>query len=114
MSNKAEKVSPQKYNLPLTSDFTQFRSCNYFKTQENIVVLTIDAKSANPIVSGSIVATLPEGFHPLNTTVVQCIVDDTGKKTGHIIVANSGKITVNTGFNDAMYVNGQVTFLAAD
>ena len=58
-------TAPEVHELPLASGLTAFAHtfCNYSKTQENIVHLTVWI--TGPLSSNQVIGTLPEGFRPV-------------------------------------------------
>lgn len=69
LSNKADKGSPQRYALPLANGWVRVNAAEYWRTQENIVIVTfrIAREGGAEIQSGNLhIATLPEGFRALN------------------------------------------------
>lgn len=112
-------ISPQVDPLTLYSGWTAWKACQFFKTQENVVVVSFQVKTESPK-SGEInIASLPVGFRPKIASGANgiigadgsCTVD--GKYAGaDITVYQDGRITGYNAVGAAQYYTGHIVFEA--
>ena len=112
-------ISPQVDPLTLYSGWTAWRACQFFKTQENVVVVSFQVKTESPK-SGEInIASLPVGFRPKIASGENgaigadgsCTVD--GKYAGaDIVVYQDGRITGYNAVGAAQHYAGHIVFEA--
>ena len=110
----ATTTPPRAFTLPLAAGWTRHRSCQYFKTQDNVVTVYFQVKADVPKSGETIIATLPVGFRPddLIGGTGYCVMPDSIYFPADIKVFQDGNIT---GFNtqgEAQYYTGFFTFVA--
>ncbi len=110
----ATATPPQEFTLPLAAGWTRHRSCQYFKTQDNVVTVYFQVKADAPKSGETIIATLPVGFRPSDLIggTGYCVMPDSIYCPADIKVFQDGNIT---GFNtqgEAQYYTGFFTFVA--
>ena len=65
----ATRISPERHELPLAEGWERFdAACQYYKTQENLIVINIAVRATKSFVNSAAIATLPEGFRPTSYT----------------------------------------------
>ena len=65
----ATRISPERHELPLAEGWERFDvACQYYKTQENLIVINIAVRATKSFVNSAAIATLPEGFRPTSYT----------------------------------------------
>lgn len=84
LSNKANKVDPERYDFPFADGFQAYQPCKYWKNEFGEVTIQIGAIQNNVIItagfSGSVIGNMPEGFRPkqqiyfpATTTLSNCV-----------------------------------------
>lgn len=110
----ATATPPQEYDLPLLDGWTNIDRSTYFKTQENVVVLTLSAQYISGVITGeSCVATLPEGYRPTKTIPALCGISATGTETGYIKVDASGNVFFGADGQGINKVFAQILFIGS-
>ena len=114
LSNKAEKIQPQVYNLELADGWTEHRQSVYFKTQEGIVTVYLQVHTDMPKSGEVSLATLPIGFRPGDLIGGSGYCSATGK--GYIPadmkVSSNGNISGYNTVGEVEYYTGFFTFVA--
>lgn len=93
---------PQKYSLPLADGWVRVNAAEYWKTQENVVIVTFRVAPANGAAidtSTHTLATLPEGFRPAGYTphiAVTTMQRGTNIYDAYAWIASSGNIKAQT------------------
>ena len=65
----ATRTSPEKHDLPLAEGWERFEAeCRYYRTQDNLIIVNIAARTTKSFVNRATIATLPEGFRPTSYT----------------------------------------------
>ena len=68
LSNKADKVEPERYDFPFADGFQAYQPCKYWKNEFGEVTIQIGAMQNDVIItagfSGSVIGNIPEGFRP--------------------------------------------------
>lgn len=114
MSNKADKRSPQEYDLPLEAGVTEGEGNNisrYSKNQFGEIICQIFIIPATEIPAYTILATLPEGFRPKKSLSVPAMISIDGtREIGQIGINMAGEIgyygiTVTAGENSRIYAS---------
>ena len=111
-------TSPEVHALPLTEGWDTFGgTCCYYKTQENVVTVSIRAKHNSSFtgVSRELICNLPVGFRPSDWVSGACaldIGDSGGSSHGGIHVDATGGVYIN-GFATYATVYAQISFIAA-
>lgn len=90
----ADCIAPETHSLLMADGWAQ-SNCFYFKSQENIVHVTISTHTTQSFVNKAEMATLPEGFRPVFGIEVPAIFK-TSHRSVTIIVDRDGKIAVET------------------
>lgn len=95
----ATATPPQKFSLPLSAGWeTQSGGdAKYFKTQEDIVHVSMNVKSNAAVAAGDTIATLPAGFRPASQLKIPIICKVSGQsalKFGHFDVTTNGAIRI--------------------
>ena len=90
---------PQEFSLPLSAGWeTQSGGdAKYFKTQEDIVHVSMNVKSNAAVAAGDTIATLPAGFRPASQLKIPIICKVSGQgalKFGHFDVGHDGGIRI--------------------
>lgn len=90
---------PQEFSLPLSAGWeTQSGGdAKYFKTQEDIVHVSMNVKSNAAVAAGDTIATLPAGFRPASQLKIPIICKVSGQsalKFGHFDVGYDGSIRI--------------------
>lgn len=114
----ADCVAPETHSLLMADGWAQ-SNCFYFKSQENIVHVTISTHTTQSFVNKAEMATLPEGFRPVFGIEVPAIFK-TSHRSVTIIVDRDGKIAVETSnyggtsFDASDYFFATFSFVAAN
>ena len=90
----ADCVAPETHSLLMADGWAQ-SNCFYFKSQENIVHVTISTYTTQSFVNKAEIATLPEGFRPVFGIEVPAVFK-TSHRSVTILVDRDGKIAVET------------------
>lgn len=95
----ATATPPQEFSLPLSAGWeTQSGGdAKYFKTQEDIVHVSMNVKSNAAVAAGDTIATLPAGFRPASQLKIPIICKVSGQgalKFGHFDVGHDGGIRI--------------------
>lgn len=95
----ATATPPQEFSLPLSAGWeTQSGGdAKYFKTQEDIVHVSMNVKSNAAVAAGDTIATLPAGFRPATQLKIPIICKVSGQgalKFGHFDVGHDGGIRI--------------------
>ena len=110
----ATATLPEESDLPLVDGWTNVDRSTYFKTQENVVVLTLSAQYISGAITGeSHVATLPEGYRPAKTIPALCGIGELGSTTGYIKVDASGNVFFGAGEQSINKVFAQILFMGS-
>ena len=110
----ATATPPEESDLPLVDGWTNVDRSTYFKTQENVVVLTLSAQYISGAITGeSHVATLPEGYRPTKTIPALCGIGELGSTTGYIKVDASGNVFFGAGEQSINKVFAQILFIGS-
>ena len=110
----ATATLPEESDLPLVDGWTNVDRSTYFKTQENVVVLTLSAQYISGAITGeSHVATLPEGYRPAKTIPALCGIGELGSTTGYIKVDASGNVFFGAGEQSINKVFAQILFIGS-
>ena len=96
LSNKADATPPQEYDLPLAEGWNPYQSsagnqwaCTYSKDQFGIVRLCARLTTQNAIAAtGTLIATIPAGFRPLQAFSVVCRVQLPGSGSQILTIAD--------------------------
>ena len=110
--------TPEVHELPLVNGATAEKSCVYYKTQENVVTVSIRAKHNSSFtgVSRELICNLPVGFRPSDWVSGACaldIGDSGGSSRGGIHVDATGGVYIN-GFATYATVYAQISFIATN
>ena len=114
----ARCVAPEVHALPLTEGWDTFGgTCCYYKTQENVVTVSIRAKHSTSFTGTSreLICNLPAGFRPSDWVSGTCaldIGDSGGSYHGGIHIDATGGVYIN-GFATYATVYAQISFVAA-
>ena len=114
----ADCVAPETHSLLMADGWAQ-SNCFYFKSQENIVHVTISTHTTQSFVNKAEIATLPEGFRPVFGFEVPAMFK-TSHRSVTIIVDCDGKIAVETSnywgtsFDASDYFFATFSFVAAN
>ena len=114
----ARCVAPEVHALPLTEGWDTFGgTCCYYKTQENVVTVSIRAKHSTSFTGTSreLICNLPAGFRPsdwVSSTCALDIGDSGGSYHGGIHIDATGGVYIN-GFATYATVYAQISFVAA-
>lgn len=114
----ADCVAPETHSLLMADGWAQ-SNCFYFKSQENIVHVTISTHTTQSFVNKAEMATLPEGFRPVFGIEVPAVFK-TSHRSVTIIVDRDGKIAVETSnywgtsFDASDYFFAAFSFVAAN
>lgn len=114
----ARCVAPEVHALPLTEGWDTFGgTCCYYKTQENVVTVSIRAKHSTSFTGTSreLICNLPAGFRPSDWVSGACaldIGDSGGSYHGGIHIDATGGVYIN-GFATYATVYAQISFVAA-
>lgn len=112
----ADCVAPETHSLLMADGWAQ-SNCFYFKSQENIVHVTISTHTTQSFVNKAEIATLPEGFRPVFGIEVPAIFK-TSHRSVTIVVERDGKIAVEasnywgTSFDASDYFFATFSFVA--
>lgn len=90
---------PQKFSIPLSEGWEAQSGgdAKYFKTQEDIVHVSMNVKSNTAVADGDTIATLPAGFRPASQLKIPIICKVSGQsalKFGHFDVTTNGAIRI--------------------
>ena len=90
----ATATPPKEYDLPLTQGITG--TAKYFKTQDDIIHITLSAVEKSQWNSGDLISNLPEGFRPSGDLWFCAAVGDGNSVIGtcDIKIQSSGEIIV--------------------
>ena len=96
---QALATPPQKFSLPLSAGWEAQSGgdAKYFKTQEDIVHVSMNVKSNAAVAAGDTIATLPAGFRPASQLKIPIICKVSGQsalKFGHFDVTTNGAIRI--------------------
>lgn len=114
LAGKVNATPPQKQNLILSSGWSVADNSMsiFYKTQENIVHVIINAKTSSPVAEGDTIATLPVTYRPskfFRVPIIYRLVDSGNLATGHLDIGENGTIRIYNCTTDAgvaeMYVN---------
>jgi hypothetical protein len=114
----ADCVAPETHSLLMADGWAQ-SNCFYFKSQENIVHVTISTHTTQSFVNKAEMATLPEGFRPVFGIEVPAVFK-TSHRSVTILVDRDGKIAVETSnywgtsFDASDYFFATFNFVAAN
>ncbi|WRS28611.1 pyocin knob domain-containing protein [Oscillospiraceae bacterium MB08-C2-2] len=89
----------QELAIPFATEYKSAGESTYFKSQDKVVSLNIDCmrKDAGDIISGSIIATLPEGYRPSRNIMCICLARELSGNTsnyGHAYIRLDGSVEV--------------------
>ena len=86
----ATRISPERHELPLAEGWERFdAACQYYKTQENLIVINIAVRATKSFVNSAAIATLPEGFRPTSYTGSQRMVTILANTDGTLVAEMS-------------------------
>ncbi len=114
LAGKADATPTQEQNLILSSGWSVSDNSMsiFYKTQENIVHVIINAKTSSPVAEGDTIATLPVTYRPsklFRVPIIYRLVDSGNLATGHLDIGANGTIRIYNCTTDAgvaeMYVN---------
>lgn len=111
----ATDTPPQEYDLPLADGWTVHRRSVYFKTQDNVVTVYFQVKTAVPKRGEFIIATLPDGFRPSSVIggIGYSACNDQYFPADTKIYEN-GEITSFNVVGESEYCTGFFTFVASE
>lgn len=98
LSNKADKGPPQVYDLPLAEGVEVYASnvANYYcKNEFGEVSINTNLKIGIPLVSGMIIATIPQGFRRydvISFPIIGYYSQNNNVFNGHITIEQTGSI----------------------
>ena len=112
LSNKAEKETPQEYDLPLADGVTASSTPRYYRDQfGHVNVYGTVYLSAKPGTS-QVIATLPVGYRPTNLTPISLIQGNGWGTLGY--VHTTGEIKTYTGAIPDGYATGLTLAIQAE
>ncbi len=112
LGNKVNLIKPTKYKFQTTLSYENQPYSYYCKTQEGVVILSLDVLSNSTVQNQGIIATLPEGFRPQGMMITLCSVDTypvSGNRThGTIRIEGNGSISYTGNLGDEITSNHRI------
>ena len=108
----ATAIKPAVYDLPLAAGW--FGGAIYYKTQENLCIVTFNSNKVSQLSHGELIATLPEGYRPGSPSHYP-IATYAPHGAAVVSVDTLGRITMGdiSAQPDIRYIYGNIIFLAS-
>lgn len=106
----ATATPPQAHTIQLAEGWRENTPCRYFKTQENVVVVILDAIKADSATGSVSLATLPEGYRPSYPIRTVATTDASGANSANVLISTDGSLRVNLRGAEDIYCITQAVF----
>ena len=109
----ATATPPAVYDLPLAAGWGYQQKTCYFKTQDNVVTVNVAINATAVHHSGEIIATLPEGYRPMQSYEASATLKNPASAAALYIDTNGSLQNYGADISQGQMMYANISFVAA-